>query len=196
MKIPKNYDETIPATGEYEILEPGGYICKIINAKEEESKNGNKMLVVAFDIAEGEHKEFYKRRYDDLVEQNNDPIKTVKWPNGGIHRLMLEDKDGNCNKFFKGFITSVENSNNGYNFKESKFDEKTLKDKLFGGIFGEEEYEKLNGEIGVATKLRWVRTVQAIEDGKYNIPEPKKINKTSNNIFDNMTVDSDDDLPF
>lgn len=190
MEMPKNYDETIPATGEYETLEVGGYICKIVNAKEEISKNGNKMLAVAFDIAEGDHKDIYQRRFTEQKLTNPE----AKWSNNGIHRIMLLDKDGQCNKFFKGFITSVENSNQGYNFKESKFDEKTLKGKLFGGVFGEEEYLKSDGKIGTITKLRWIRTTGAIEDGKYNIPDKKVLNQSTQSNYNSSN--DDDDLPF
>lgn len=199
MEMPKNYDETVGVTGEYEGLKAGGYICKVVSAKEEESRNGNRMLVVAFDIAEGDYKDFYKKRYDEAVKNNKDVNYKVKWPNNGVHRLMIEDKDGNCNKFFKGFITVIENSNENYNFKATKYDEKTLKDKLFGGVFGEEEYEKMSGDIGKTVKIRWIRNVASIEDGKYEIPEIKKLPKSqSNSMFNefDVTQESDDDLPF
>lgn len=198
MEMPKNYDETVGVTGEFESLEAGGYICKIISAKEEESKNGNKMLVVAFDIAQGEHENYFQKRFDENRKSNTDVAKIIKWPNNGIHRLMVLDNTGNCNKFFKGFITAVENSNNNYNFKKAKFDEKTLKDKLFGGIFGEEEYQANDGSIKKITKLRWIRTVETIEDGKFEIPELKKLPQNSNSILGEFQVtdNSDDDLPF
>ncbi|MBP3464092.1 MAG: hypothetical protein J6K45_06405 [Clostridia bacterium] len=184
------YDEAVALTGEYEVLEPEGYICKVISAKVETSQNGNEMLVIAFDVETGEHKGIYKRRFDEAVKANNDPNTKIKWPNNGIHRIMLNnDKAAG---FLKGFMTSVESSNS--NFKWD-WDEKKLKDKLFGGIFGEEEYEKNDGSIGTSTKLRWIRSVQAIEDGKYKIPDPKKLNKSNVNSPFNED-DDDDDLPF
>lgn len=197
MEMPKNYEETVGVTGDFEGLQAGGYICKVISAKEENSQNGNRMLVVAFDIAEGEHKDFYKRRYEANVKGNKDPNYKVKWPNNGVHRIMVEDKDGNCNKFFKGFITIMEESNE-FDFKKAKYDETKLKDKLFGGIFGEEEYEKMDGTIGKTVKLRFVRNIGIIEDGKYEIPEIKKLPTSNNNIFNefNVTANDDDDLPF
>lgn len=198
MEMPKNYDETVAATGEYESLEAGGYICKIISAKEEESKNGNRMLVVAFDIAQGEHENYFQRKFDENKKNNTDVNKIIKWSNNGVHRVMILDKDGNCNKFFKGFITTIENSNSNYNFKKAKFDEKTLKDKLFGGIFGEEEYQANDGSIKKTVKLRWIRAVETIEDGKYEIPELKKLPQNNNGIFGDFQVtnNDDDDLPF
>lgn len=197
MEMPKNYDNTVGITGDYETLEPGGYICKVVSAKEDKSKQGNRMLVIAFDIAEGEHKDIYKRRYEEDVKANTDPSKEVKWNNNGVHRIMIEDKDGNCNRFFKGFTTCIESSNNNYKFTG---DEKTLKDKRFGGIFGEEEYERLDGSVGVSCKLTGVRSVQTIEDGKYRIPEIKKLANKGDSFEDFMNNvaanNSGDDLPF
>lgn len=187
----QGYDEAQAITGEYETLKAGGYICKIINAKEETSQNGNRMLVIAFDINEGEHKNFYQRRFEELKKANNDPATTVKYPNNGVYRVMLDSEK--AAGYLKGLITSVEASNQ--NFKWN-WDEKELKDKLFGGVFGEEEYEKMDGKIGTSVKLRWIRSVQAIEDGKYKIPDKKYLNKKSDNIFNTDAKDDDDDLPF
>lgn len=186
----KGYDEAIAFTGEYESLEPGGYICKIVNAKEETSQNGNRMLVIAFDVAEGEHKDIYKRRYDESVKQNNDPNKQVKWPNNGIHRIMLDNE--RAAGFLKGVITSIEASNPDFKWD---WDEKKLKNKKFGGVFGEEEYEKNDGSLGTTIKLRWFRSVDAVEDGKYKIPN-KKYLKKKDSIFDIASNDDDDNLPF
>ena len=197
MEIPKNYENT-EVIGDYETLEPGGYICKIISAKEEQSKNGKRMLVVAFDIAEGEHAGIYTRRYEELKKSNTDPNKTVKYPNNGVYRVMVEDKDGNCSKFFKTFITSVEESNSNFNFAKNKYDEKKLKDKLFGGIFGEEEFEKMDGTVGTSTKLEWVRSTETIKEGNFKTPEIKKLPPKGEAFepFDVGDSASDDDLPF
>lgn len=186
----EGYDEATALTGEYEVLEPGGYICKVISAKEETSQNGNKMLVVAFDIENGDHKGIYNRRYDEARKSNNDPNTKIKWPNNGIHRIMLNNEK--AAGFLKGFITSIEASNPKFKWD---WDEKKLKDKLFGGIFGEEEYQKNDGTIGSSTKLRWIRSIDAIADGKYKIPEPKRLNVQNNNPFNEVNND-DDDLPF
>ena len=80
MEKMQGYDEAQALTGEFETLEPGGYICVIKKAKEETSTTGKKMLVIAFDIAEGEHAGFYQRRFDDLVKTNPD----TKPASGGV----------------------------------------------------------------------------------------------------------------
>ena len=184
------YDEAQAITGEYEKLEAGGYICKIINAKEEQSKSGKKMLVLAIDIAEGEHKDFYKKRYDEATK-NASPDKPAKW--SGIYRQMLEGEK--AVGFLKGVMTSLEASNNGFKWE---WDEKKLIGLKFGGIFGEEEYEKTDGSIGTTTKIKFIRTVKAIQDGNYKIPELKKLPVKGDSFeeFAKAADENDDDLPF
>ena len=193
MELPKDYDETVGITGDYEVLEPGGYICKIISAKEEKSKNDNRMLVIAFDIGEGEHAGIFQRKFDEAKKQNRDPNKKIKWNNNGIHRIMVLDKEGKTNKFFKGLGTVIEDSNVGYKFTG---DEESLKGKIFGAVFREEEYEKMDGSIGTTCKISQIRTVKAIKEGKYNIPEIKKLPEKGEAYEFNTTTDSNDELPF
>lgn len=102
----ENYDNVAPITGEYERLNAGGYICKIINAKEEKSKSGKRMLVLALDILEGDKKDFFRNRFNE----NANPDK--KWPAGAIYRQMLEGEK--AAGFLKGLMTSLEASNEGF----------------------------------------------------------------------------------
>lgn len=191
MEKPQGYDEAQALTGEYETLEAGGYICKIIAAKEEKSKTNKKMLVLALDIAEGEKKDFFKKRFEENKKNNTDPTKEIKWPAGGTYRQMLEgDKSVG---YLKGLMTSLENSNP--NFKWD-WDEKKLKNLKCGAIFGEEEYEKMDGSIGTTTKIKFIRTVEAIKEGKFKIPEIKKLIQKGEAFDDFATDVQNDDLPF
>lgn len=200
MKLPEDYDETVGITGDFETVEAGGYICKIISAKVEKSKNNNEMLVIAFDIASGEHEGIYQRRFEQAKNSsNNTPDNPAKWPNDGIHRLVITNQDGKCNKFFKGFITSVEESNDGYKFKTKKneADEKTLKGKLFGAIIGRTQYESMTGELRFNSRIKGIRSIQVIEDGKYEVPQDELLEKQNNSLADfNVNNSDDDDLPF
>lgn len=187
MEKMQGYDEAQALTGEFETLEPGGYICVIKKAKEETSSTGKKMLVIAFDIAEGEHAGFYQRRFDDLVKTNPD----TKW--GGVYRQMLEGEK--AAGFLKGMMTSLEASNP--NFKWN-WDENKLVGLKFGGLFGKEEYEnQISGERKMATKIRFIRTVEAIKSGKFEVPADKML-PTRGEAFDSFATTSsdDDDLPF
>ena len=178
------YEEAQALTGEFERLEAGGYICKIVNAKEETSKSGKRMLVIAIDIAEGDKKDFFRNRFTE----NANPDK--KWPAGGVYRQMLEgDK---AVGYLKGLMTSLEASNTGFKWD---WDEKKLKDLKCGAIFGEEEYEKLDGSVGTTTKVKFIRTVKAIQDGNFKVPELKKLPQKGE-AFDSFGTVADDDLPF
>ena len=180
----ENYDNVAPITGEFERLEAGGYICKIVSAKEETSKSGKRMLVIALDIAEGDKKDFFRNRFTE----NANPDK--KWPAGGVYRQMLEgDK---AVGYLKGLMTSLEASNTGFKWD---WDEKKLKDLKCGAIFGEEEYEKLDGSVGTTTKVKFIRTVKAIQDGNFKVPELKKLPQKGE-AFDSFGTVADDDLPF
>ena len=182
------YEEAKAITGEYEKIEAGGYICKIVNAKEEQSKSGRRMLVLTIDILEGEHKGFYNRRFEEDTKTAT-PEKPAKWK--GTYYQMLDGEK--AVGYLKGLMTSLETSNDGFKWN---WDEKKLIGLKFGGIFGEEEYEKLDGSIGTSTKLKYIRTVKAIQDGDFKIPEIKKL-PTKGEAFDGFgNTDYSDDLPF
>jgi len=189
------YDKTEAFAGEYEKLEAGGYVCRILQVKAEENdgtKNYDTLLRIGFDIAEGDKGGFYKRTFDRKKESNPD----AKWPGMYYQTVKADDL-----RFFKGFITAIENSNPGYHWD---WDEQKLKGKLFGGVFGEEEYEirqgKRAGEIGTSVKCMWVRSAEQIRSGNFTVPEIKRLNKGSKpssgfGSIPDTTLD-DDSLPF
>lgn len=183
----KGYDEAQAITGEYERLKAGGYICKIKSAKEEKSKSGKRMLVIALDILEGDKKDFFKKRFDE------DTRTEKKWPAGAIYRQMLEGEK--AAGFLKGLMTSLEASNEGFKWD---WDEKKLKDLKCGAIFGEEEYEKLDGSIGTSTKVKFIRTIKVIQDGNFKVPELKKLPQKGEAFEDfvNSVTSDNEDLPF
>ncbi len=187
MEKVQGYDEAQAITGEYERLNAGGYICKIISAKEEKSKSGKRMLVLALDIAEGDKKDFFRNRFND----NSNPDK--KWPAGAIYRQMLEGEK--AAGFLKGLMTSLEASNDGFKWD---WDEKKLANLKCGAIFGEEEYEKMDGSVGTTTKVKFIRTVKAIQDGNFKVPELKKLPEKGEAFEDfvNSVTSDNDDLPF
>ena len=149
------------------------------------------MLVVNFDIAEGEYKSFYMDKYKNSTPRpDNEPIK---WQ--GKYYLMLEGE--NWQERFKGFITSIEESNEGYKWNAEVGDEQSLKGKLFGGIFGEQEY-LYNGELRTNVRLRWIRSTKTIREGKFEIPKKMevKVEDAPKNTSQFMTPYTQDDLPF
>ncbi|MFA5099484.1 MAG: hypothetical protein WC547_01185 [Candidatus Omnitrophota bacterium] len=190
---PEGYDSATAYTGEFETLEPGGYVCVIKQAEDTLTAKGIKMLTISFDIAEGESKGFYERQWE-----SNASNAARKW-RGTYNQIT----DGKSVPFFKGMITSIEESNNGYKWN---WDEASLKGKLFGGVFGREQYRKNDGSVGMVTKCIAIRSVKTVRDGieppadkllppvtdAYGMPPPLASVPTAKW----ESVASDDDLPF
>jgi hypothetical protein len=185
----QGYEDVQAMTGEFETLNVGGYICQILNAKIEKSSTGKDMLVIAFDIVEGEKAGFYKRKYDEAVKTNTDPNKKVSWP-GRYIQMLQGDNMPNVLAFLKGVMTSLEASNPGFKWD---WNEEKLKGLKFGGLFGREEFEKLDGTRAFTTKIRWIRTVEKVRKGEFEIPTDKKLKEKAPAEFTPVT---DDDLPF
>lgn len=181
MKKYENYEKTAAFTGEFETMTPGGYVAKILKVDSEE-KNYGTLLRIGFDIAEGEKKDFFKKRFDQDKETNAD----AKWK--GMYYQTVKESDL---KFFKGFITAIEKSNNGYTWN---WDEQTLVGKLIGFIFSEEEYEHSNGGIRISCKPTRVRSVEEIKKG-VQVPPIKRLPVDSSG-WDAIVAQSNTDLPF
>ena len=203
MKKIENWNE-IEAKGmeDFKILPIGAYECKIINAVENHNEqSGKTTLKVMVDIASGEYKDYFKKRYD-----NNTAIDR-RWDNNATKYLAFE---GENTSFFKGFITTVENSNVGYKWN---WEESTLRDKKIVGVFQYEEYEKQDGTKALKVRLTKFRSLEKLKeievsdsikmlDGSYisyddyNERLENDDNKKLENIFGKDTNQEIQDLPF
>lgn len=185
MKKPSEYDATqAKSFGEFESLEPGGYVCRILKAESTKSKNGKEMLVLNFDIADGEHKGFYQRK----LERDSENDKKASWK--GVYRQLTE---GDSISYFKGLITAIEESNTGYHWD---WEESSLVGKIFGGIFGLEEWA-YNGKTGFVAKIQFICSIATIKKG-VKIPKDKLLTKKSNGVKDDdfVLMADDDSFPF
>ena len=162
-------------------IEPGGYELQIIGAKVEQytskaSGATGEILKVAFDIINHEqYAGIYSTRFKAAKAQNPD----AKW--GGVFDVFIPRDDGTENdektkQSFKRFITSVEKSNDGYMWD---WNELSLKGKVFGGIFGREEFKTSEGEYKFATKCRFPRSIESIRTGNFKIPDDKLLKNKS-----------------
>jgi hypothetical protein len=192
MQKPQGYDESVAYSGEFKALPPGAYVCLIRQAKEEIAKySGNTMISLALDILEGDFKGFYS----EIFTSKSDTEK-AKWP-----CVFRQAVDGKSLPFFKGLITSIEESNPGFVFD---FDEKKLKGKKLGIIFRSEEYYSNSGEIKEITKPFLACSIKTILENNYKIPSTKKVESSEAPVceymppegFSNVPFSSDDDLPF
>ena len=189
MQKPKNYDET-QVYNDTAKLEPGGHLLRILKVEETKSVAGKDMVIINVDTTEDDvQPRFYKQRYDA------DTRADKKWP-GRIWQLVL-DSDGNANRSFKAFITSVKESNEGFEIKWSQDKNwgDQFKGKLVGGVFRREEYVNDKGKSAWAVKCMGFRSIETIQKG-VDVPEDKPLKLGSS--FDNVTVQApaDDDYPF
>ena len=183
MRKGRDWNSVQAYDGESTALKPGAYICVVKGMKETRSRNGAPMIELMFDIAEGEYKDYYLEKYRrEKLEHNKVSYK-------GIYRTLLETKDGNTNPYFKGLITVIEKSN-GFVLPD-EFSENDVKGKLFGGLFRKREWEKDKW----VTELTSVRTVEAIREGNYILPEDKPLNNNSNgnSQYQGFSIDNDAD---
>lgn len=189
-KKPKDYDSV--KIGEPRILPAGGYICKILNAEETESRNGKPMLKVSFDIDEGEYKGYFRDLFKGWKESSDDPA-TVKWPFTGTKWVMFYNSEGKTNRDFKSFCTALEDSGTKVWINDT-FDVNGLRGATFGLIFRREEHEYNNARSWRTVPVGF-RSVKTIEDGNYNVPEDKPLPEPVLTETDSFTA-LDEDLPF
>ena len=197
---PKMYDE-IEVNLEYTPISLGGHKGIIMGVEEYTSElTGNTSLKVSVDTAKDDiQPQYFTEQY------KNDTRPDKKWSNSAIKYVSLKD-DENCVKMLKAFITSVENSNNGFVYDWNKEVEQ-LKGKKVGLVFGLEEYSNNDGETKTIAKLNQFRSIDKIDnvkiprvkllDGSYMEYEDYKnrVNNTPANNS-NMVEITGDMLPF
>lgn len=185
---PKGYDDAKAYT-EAERLPIGGYVLKIMNAKTQNYTWGQ-VLVVAFDIIEGDYKDFFKNNFD--MQQQEDK----KWK--GTIRINLPKDDGTEQdnwtlRSLKTNMTAIEDSNEGYTWD---WNEDSLKGKIVGGIFRNKQYE-YEGKTGFFTECFKLMAVDKIREGKFKMPEDKLLNKSADTtIPEGFGEFKDEDIPF
>ena len=198
MEIIKDFDK-VEAKGmeDFKGLPIGAYECVIIGgAPHTNPDSGKKTFKVAVDIASGEFKDYFKKRFDANTNEDK------KWDNNAVRYLAYE---GDNVAYFKGFITCVENSNPGYKWN---WDETTLKGKKICGVFQYEEYEKQDGTKNVKVRLNKFRSMDKINeievsysvrllDGSYlSIDDYNEVKASKTNSNPNEIEITDELLPF
>ncbi len=179
-----------------ERLPAGGYILNIINVEYKENDWGD-VIVLSFDIEEGEHKGFYTANYKGQVGEDK------RWK--GNYRLRVPKDDGTEQddwnmRRFKTVIANFEESNPGFHWD---WDEQKLKGKKIGALFNNKEYE-FDGRHGFFTNCHSLVTVEKIKSGKFVIPEDTLIKQearahqgvVNEHGFMDIPDGIDEELPF
>ena len=150
-------------------LPAGAYVCKVLNVKYEEGKDGfSDRIVLQLDIDEGEYANYYAKQYE------NNPNEDKRWK--GVTRIYVpnddgSEKDGWTKKRFAQWTAAFEKSNNGFLWA---WDETKLKGLIIGIVFGETG-TVINGRNVVYTEPRFPVEVERVRQGK--APEAKFVKK-------------------
>ena len=176
-----------------EPLPAGGYVAKILNAKVEEYSWGE-VLVISFDIAEGEYKDFFSKQYKENTREDK------KWK--GNFRLTVPQESNQYfdsqKRTFGNAIWAIEESNPGYHWD---WNENALKGKMVGVLFRNFEWA-MEDRTGWSTEACTFVSVEDVRTGNFKQPKDKHLkNKAASQTATASSfavIDSDDlsDLPF
>ena len=174
-------------------LPAGGYVAKILDAKVQTYTFGD-MLVLSFDIAEGEHKDFFKKDY--AANQNEDK----KWR--GTFRISIPKDDGSekdaWSKAAFNDMIAVFEADSGFHWD---WDEMKLKGRTVGVLFRNKEWE-WEGRQGWTTECCALTTATEIRNGDFKQPKDKPLKKEESTTatstgFKSFEADEEDgELPF
>lgn len=171
-------------------LPAGGYVAKIMNAEVKEY-NWGEVLVISFDIAEGEYKDFFANQYRANTSEDK------KWK--GNFRITVP-QEGNQwyesqKRSFGNAIACIEESNGGYRWD---WDEAKLKGKIVGVLFRNFEWE-VNGNTGWSTECGMFVSTDDIRNGKFKPMKDRPLKNKTTEVKpanDFVEIVSDEDLPF
>lgn len=185
LKLGEAYrDAEVSTTTEFEKLPPGGYVCTIKSVTNHQE--GDKpYLEIVYDIREGKYADYYA---DEWGQEN-------LWAHTNRH-YYSEKSLG----MFKGFLKAVDESNNTDFEEQAEFglDEQRLIGKAIGYLIGEEEYRGNDGSVKTRLKVRESRPIQVIRDGRFKVPETRKLESAPTETLVPSKPDTPmgDDLPF
>lgn len=184
-----------------ERLPVGAYECQIKNVQYVTGENGNSDRIdVLFDIAAGDYKDFFKKKYDA------DESEDKKWKGRKSIYVPKDDgseRDGWTKNTFAKWTNAFEDSNKGYkwDWKEEKW-----KGLNVGIVFGETG-TVIDGREILYTEPRFAVSIDKVRDG--SAPKAKFVAKngytgtkqnTSNNAgsedFMKIPEGKDEEIPF
>lgn len=173
MRKLKGY-ENAKAYSDNKRLPVGGYVLKVLNVEYQENSWGDR-IILSFDIAEGEQKDFYAKNYKNQTGEDK------KWK--GVYRnLYVPKEDGSegderTMRSFKTVIEAFKESNPGLKWE---WDEQVLKGKLIGGLFNNKEFS-INGRNGFYTNCKYLTSVNQIRENEFEIPADDLLSGSSAN---------------
>lgn len=164
--------------GDFERLEPGPYVAKVVTMTDKPEKE---YVELVYDIAEGPRAGFYS---DDWGLQH--PY---------AHHVFLSYKDTALG-MLKGRLEAIQASNPGFD-PFAAWDAGRL-DMFYGRLLGinlqEEEYRRRDGDVGTSLSVCQVVPAQDVRDGKIKARAPKKLDGTQAAPKPSTAAVEDDDI--
>lgn len=145
MKAFGNFDKVVASNGGSSMLEPGGYVAKIVRVKDHTNEN-KPYLEFVYDIWNGEAKSFLFAQ--DLANTSND------WRHS--FRLYFTGDFGK--QRYKALTEAVENTAQGKGAKAFVYEDKdgaeqTLVGKLLGVVIRHRSYVNSEGKVKTAVDV-------------------------------------------
>ncbi len=167
----------------------GGYVLTIAGVEDvpmNSNTNKGDYLKISYDFAEGTFQNYYYGMYKSLGF----------W--GGI---LIRSYKPKALGMFKGFIKELEHDNPEFHWNmDGENDEKSMIGCSFGAVIGEEEYRGNDGSVKTRLRVTKITSIDDIHNGKFKVPELKKIATAANTAVVDTTNDSfeavNDDAPF
>jgi len=161
--------KNVQEAGNFPKVQPGGYVCII---KGIEDVVDREYLRVSYDIADGEHKGIYTKRQKET---------------GWDLPTFIQSYSEKSLPFFKGFVTSVEQTNKGFKWDEEH--EQQFVNKGIGLVLANEHYLNKKGEEKIRLIAIAKHSADAIRKGDFEPP----IEEYANNM---QSVEPKEDNPF
>lgn len=156
----------VNAGGGFNAPKAGGYVCGVVDIIEKEEYE---LFEVYLDIIEGEFKGYYTKAIKEGHRKQ-------------LQKFTIFYKDQEKLGTLMGFLTSVKESNTGFNFDAKAVTSETVlstKGKKVGIVFRDEEYLNGNGEVKSALKPLFARSVEKIKSNDFEIPARKVLAQTT-----------------
>lgn len=165
--------------GKFDPLPAGGYVCKILDVKVDETKGGKTFINLRIDVSEGKHAGFFKRRFDADAGSRYGQ----KWK--GTFRIFLPVFTGDNDAYvrsvgvYKGQINTIARANNLPELNiEAGYDPDIFKSCTIGILFRDAEYKG-----NKFTEAAFLIAPDKIRNGDFEIPEPRSTRQATTNAF-------------
>lgn len=172
----KQYDwGKVDDVKDFEILPTGGYIAQILRVTDHSDRE---YIDVEYDIVEGPFKDYF----------TNFNAQMGFW--SGTFRKSYKKK---ALPYFKGMLTAIEQSNQGFVANRFSGNERELERKFVGLTIGEEVYWNKKGEEKKRSYVDRIMSIDKIRKGEFIMPKQRvdEYNKPSD-VDAPVTLDDPD----